>query len=110
MDVVTLADIGAEDRPLVGGKGASLGELTRAGIRVPPACVVTTDAFRRTLEQGGLLGAIRTEIGRLDPGRPDELAGVSAAIRARVEDTPLPSRLVGNCWMRLYGRPLVARQ
>jgi pyruvate,water dikinase len=35
-----------EDRPRVGGKGASLGELRRAGIDVPPGFVVTTDAFR----------------------------------------------------------------
>ncbi|MBI2592579.1 MAG: PEP/pyruvate-binding domain-containing protein [Candidatus Colwellbacteria bacterium] len=35
------------DSSLVGGKGASLGELTRAGIPVPPGFIVTTDVFRK---------------------------------------------------------------
>ncbi len=42
-------DIGLPDRPLVGGKGASLGELTRAGMAVPPGFVVTTAAFQAAL-------------------------------------------------------------
>ena len=38
-------DIGLDDRPKVGGKGGSLGELHRAGINVPPGFVVRTEAF-----------------------------------------------------------------
>ncbi len=38
-------DIGLDDRPKVGGKGGSLGELQRAGIPVPPGFVVRTEAF-----------------------------------------------------------------
>src|SRR5688572_1687199 len=41
------ADIGLADRPHVGGKGGSLGELQRAGIDVPPGFVVKTGAFER---------------------------------------------------------------
>lgn len=41
-------DIGLVDRPTVGGKGASLGELVRAGIAVPPGFVVRTGALRIT--------------------------------------------------------------
>ena len=40
---VTLPE--ARDAAVVGGKGASLGELTRAGVAVPPGFVVTADAF-----------------------------------------------------------------
>ena len=40
-------DIGIQDRPSVGGKGASLGEMVRTGIRVPNGFVVTTTAFER---------------------------------------------------------------
>ena len=43
------ADIGLSDRPTVGGKGGSLGELTRASIPVPPGFVVRTAAFERFL-------------------------------------------------------------
>lgn len=34
--IAPFADVGTADRSVVGGKGASLGELTRAGLSVPP--------------------------------------------------------------------------
>jgi pyruvate,water dikinase len=46
MLVRRFAEIGLGDRATVGGKGASLGELDRIGVRVPPGFVVTTDAYR----------------------------------------------------------------
>ena len=44
-----ISDVGIGDRPAVGGKGASLGELSRAGLRVPAGYVVTALAFERAL-------------------------------------------------------------
>src|SRR5262245_58892847 len=44
------ADVGLEDRPHVGGKGGSLGELQRAAIAVPPGFVVRTAAFEGFLQ------------------------------------------------------------
>ena len=38
-------EIGAGDVAESGGKGANLGELTRAGLPVPPGFVVTTAAY-----------------------------------------------------------------
>jgi pyruvate,water dikinase len=49
-NVSWFAEIGLEDRPHVGGKGGSLGELLRAGITVPPGFVVRTAAFERFIE------------------------------------------------------------
>ena len=43
------AEVTLADRLAVGGKGGSLGELTRAGIEVPPGFVVRTSAFERVL-------------------------------------------------------------
>jgi phosphoenolpyruvate synthase/pyruvate phosphate dikinase len=39
------AEISLNDRPAVGGKGGSLGELARAGISVPAGFVVRTTAL-----------------------------------------------------------------
>lgn len=47
MNVVWFDSLGLEDRATAGGKGASLGELRRASVEVPPGFVVTTAAFRR---------------------------------------------------------------
>jgi rifampicin phosphotransferase len=38
-------ELGASDIDQAGGKGANLGELTRAGIPVPPGFVITTEAY-----------------------------------------------------------------
>jgi pyruvate,water dikinase len=38
-------EISINDVVIAGGKGASLGEMTKAGIPVPPGFVITTEAF-----------------------------------------------------------------
>ena len=53
-DILWLAEIKKEDIPSVGGKGASLGEMTAVGLPVPPAFVVTAQAFRRYLVGAGV--------------------------------------------------------
>jgi pyruvate,water dikinase len=84
-------DIGIADRALVGGKGASLGELTRAGITVPPGFVITTTAFEAALAALDPDGAIRSQIERLNE---NDLAGIAAAadaIRGRFLGSALPA-------------------
>ncbi len=39
-------ELGRDDIEQAGGKGANLGELTRAGLPVPPGFVIVTDAYR----------------------------------------------------------------
>ena len=41
-----LGTVGRGDIDLAGGKGANLGELSRAGLPVPPGFIVTTEAYR----------------------------------------------------------------
>lgn len=38
-------EIGKDDIPIAGGKGANLGELTNAGIPVPPGFVITAETY-----------------------------------------------------------------
>jgi phosphoenolpyruvate synthase/pyruvate phosphate dikinase len=47
-------DLSRQDVQLVGGKGANLGEMTRAGLPVPPGFVVSVDAYRRFYEASGI--------------------------------------------------------
>ncbi len=46
-----------EDVPLVGGKGANLGEMTQAGIPVPPGFCVTAEAYKYFVENTKVLKA-----------------------------------------------------
>src|SRR3989338_5975490 len=45
MLIKTLENISKDDVGLVGGKGASLGEMLSAGFPVPPGFVITTKAY-----------------------------------------------------------------
>lgn len=96
------AEIGISDRLSVGGKGASLGELARAGIRVPSGCVVTTAAFEQFLATIDSEGSIRREIEELPA---DDLAActrASAEVRVRLESATLPQELQEKIAIRYF--------
>ena len=73
------ADIGLSDRPHVGGKGGSLGELLRAGVAVPPGFVVRTQAFENFLEMLERQSPIRSHVEAL---RPDDLEAATACSKS----------------------------
>jgi pyruvate,water dikinase len=65
------ADGGNEIRHLVGGKGASLGEMTRARLNVPPGFTISAQCCADYYEKGkqwpdGLEDAVRGTLGRLE--------------------------------------------
>jgi pyruvate,water dikinase len=99
-------DLGLADRPTVGGKGASLGELTRAGIVVPWGFVIRTAAFNAFIEALEREAPLRAPIAAL---APDDLAAISecsALTRARIESTELPAavrKAIGAAHTRLMG-------
>src|SRR5690348_6963062 len=84
------ADIGLSDRPQVGGKGGSLGELQRAGIAVPPGFVVKTGAFERFIANLEREFPVRSRIEALQPDALDEVRACCSEVRARVEAAALP--------------------
>jgi pyruvate,water dikinase len=90
------ADIGLNDRPHVGGKGGSLGELQRAGIAVPPGFVVKTGAFERFLVSLEREFPVRARIEALQPDALDEVRKCCNEVRARVEAAELPSDVLAE--------------
>ena len=48
------SEISKNDAGIAGGKGASLGEMTQAGIPVPPGFVLTANAFEHFLAETDL--------------------------------------------------------
>ncbi|WP_335939612.1 phosphoenolpyruvate synthase [Streptomyces sp. PTD5-9] len=93
--VVPFEEIRREDVPRVGGKNASLGEmtahLTSAGVRVPPGFATTADAYRELLTGHGLRERVEEQIARLREGAA--LDEVGAAVRSMIMAEPLPSGL-----------------
>lgn len=90
------ADIGLADRLSVGGKGGSLGELTRAGIRVPPGFVVQTVAFTRFVEALEREAPIRKEVEKLDPTDLEAITACSETLCARLMDSTLPDDIAAE--------------
>jgi pyruvate,water dikinase len=88
--VAWFADVGIADRPTVGGKGGSLGELTQAGIAVPPGFVVTTSAFEQFLGHLEARESVRDKVEALDPDDLDAATRLSQALRARVMGEDMP--------------------
>jgi pyruvate,water dikinase len=98
------AQLGLADRPQVGGKGGSLGELERAGIAVPPGFVVKTAAFEQFLSAAEREAPIRARVAALDPDNLAEVTAVSQQLRARLDAAPLPadiSEAIGRSYAQL---------
>ena len=84
------ADITLADRATVGGKGGSLGELTRAKIAVPAGFVTTTHAFERFFAELDKENSIRSHVQTLHPQDLEGIRCFSDQLRARFETTTLP--------------------
>ncbi len=82
----------AADAAAVGGKAASLGELARAGVAVPPGFAVTTEAFTAAMAALDPDGALRAGIEALSADVA-EIARVAARFRTLVADAPLPAEV-----------------
>ena len=87
-------DLRLSDRPEVGGKCASLGELIHAGIEVPDGFAVTAGAFEAFRDQGTLRGDLKHIVRSVDPGRSSELDAAHATATALVAATPMPQEVV----------------
>jgi pyruvate,water dikinase len=81
----------------VGGKNASLGEmlgnLSRAGVTVPPGFATTAEAYREFLAQNELDAAIQRQLAAVDVDDVASLRACGASIRDAIRKTPLPSGL-----------------
>ena len=85
------ADIRLADRLEVGGKGGSLGELTRAGIEVPAGFVLKTAAFERFIEALEIEAPVRERVESLEAEDLAAVTALSGELRARFAATPLPA-------------------
>ncbi len=73
--IKTFKQISKSDIEIAGGKGASLGEMTNAGISVPPGFIVLAGAFDRFLEETDLgveITAIMKKVNHKDVNSVDK--------------------------------------
>ncbi|MCC7450555.1 MAG: phosphoenolpyruvate synthase [Anaerolineae bacterium] len=77
----------------VGGKGANLAELIRAGFNVPPGFLVTTDAYRAFAAANHIGEQLLTLAQHTPANDPVALEQTSARIRTLFENGSLPSAI-----------------
>jgi len=74
-------ELGKEDVDVAGGKGANLGELTNAGITVPPGFVITSETYDKFIKETGIFDEIMSILDAIDVNDTKELQGASARIK-----------------------------
>jgi pyruvate,water dikinase len=108
--VVWFDEIGMEHVPQVGGKNASLGELTRSlktrGVRVPDGFATTADAYRTFVSANGIDAAMQARIGEYREGTTS-LRATGEAIRELFLDSEFPADIAES--IRSHYRTLAER-
>ncbi len=104
-NIVWFWEVSKEDTDIVGGKGANLGELTKAGIPVPPGFIVTAEAYFDFLKNTGLKAKIQKLLKGLDVDDSKKLNQVALAIQKEILSKPMPqvlSKDIVKAYQKLY--------
>lgn len=105
--ILWFEDVGKEDIPKVGGKGANLGEMTRAGFPVPGGFIVTAQAYFKFLKENDLTTKINHLLGTINFDRPESLQQVSHHIKKLIMGEQMSDELVHEifaAYTKLSGR------
>jgi len=91
--IVWFNEVTKEDVATVGGKGANLGEMTRAKIPVPPGFIVTADAYFDFLKKSKLTTEINKLLKPLNPDNSNQLHQIAGQVKQLILDTPIPPEI-----------------
>lgn len=83
-------EIGKNDTNIAGGKGASLGEMTQAGIPVPPGFVILADAFRKLIQGNDIVEKIDAILKTVDISKTETVDKASEQIRELIKNAQTP--------------------
>jgi pyruvate,water dikinase len=92
MAVLWLDDVRSDDLDAVGGKAASLGEMTAADLPVPPAFVVTADTYRTFIEDTGIEEELFETV-TVDADDSKALAEAAERAQELITETPIPEHV-----------------
>ena len=108
--IVWFKEVTKKDIALVGGKGANLGEMTKANIPVPPGFIVTSDTYFDFLRQTKLTDKIRQLLRDIDVNDSKQLQRTAAQVRQVISKAAMPpeiAREIEQAYIKM-GRGLVA--
>ena len=79
--------------PTVGGKNASLGEMIKADIRVPPGFAVTTDSYLEFITAADIKDKIYNRLADLNPENVETLNQASHDVQELIKTAVLPEAI-----------------
>ncbi len=85
-----------DDTAIAGGKGANLGEMTRAGLPVPPGFTVLAAAFATFVAENRLNDFIDEQLAAVEPEDYRALEHTAAAIQERVQRGAMPEAVAAE--------------
>jgi len=88
--VLDFEKLDKDSLPFVGGKNASLGEMIKADIRVPPGFAVTTDSYLLLITESGIKDRIFDIVSNLNPDNLEALNKASADVQQLIKKTEIP--------------------
>ncbi|MDR3291015.1 MAG: phosphoenolpyruvate synthase [Methanobrevibacter sp.] len=91
MYVKKFEEISKEDVDIAGGKGANLGELTQAGIPVPPGFVITSETYKKFMDETGIFDKVMDLLKPVDVNNNNELQEVAKKIKSLITATEIPN-------------------
>jgi phosphoenolpyruvate synthase len=91
--VAWFTELSASDTDRAGGKGANLGELTAAGLAVPPGFVILADAYLEAMAASGLRDELRAIFENLDPDDAVQIRDRASRGQACVRRAGVPDSL-----------------
>ena len=86
-------DLSRRDVDYAGGKGANLGEMTRAALPVPPGFVIGAPAYAAFCDESGLRERIAAALDGLDVDDTGALERAATEVREMVATAPVPEWL-----------------
>ncbi len=101
--LVWFDEVDKEDLLLVGGKGANLGELTKAAIPVPPGFIVTTESYFLFLDEAGLHQQIGELLEPLNPDDSEQLLQIATEIKDMITNATMPQHIADEI-REAYGK------
>jgi pyruvate,water dikinase len=104
VDIAWFEDLRKEDVGIAGGKGANLGEMTNAKLPIPPGFVVTSEAYKRFLDESGLRQKVNDVLDNTDVDNSTELQNSSKKIRKMMMGVKMPTdikKLVNENYKKL---------
>ncbi len=89
----TFKDIDAGSLGLAGGKGANLGEMTKAGFPIPPGFIINTDAYTDFINSYEGMEELYNKIDKLKSDNLDNVRKIGILVREIIEKIDIPGKL-----------------